>query len=317
MRHVDTNIKKIETKKRLPVDERVPKATKLIEPTFAVIKSLGGSATNQEILNLLIETLKLPRDVTEVMHRGSGDRVMTELNYQAAWARTYLKASDILTNNGRGVWSINPKHLNLENVDTEKIVSHYRTKKHEASLEILDKTSVVEPSTQEDFAIPETGTDEEANYTHWKEDLAKILMTMDAYGFERLTQRILRECGFVEVSVTKKSGDGGIDGFGKLKINGIFSFSVAFQCKRYSKDNKVTAQDIRNFRGSLSTDIEKGIFITTGVFTNAAQEEASSSGKKQIDLITGEELINKIAEYGIGVREVKTYEIDREFFENI
>lgn len=40
---------------------------------------------------------------------------------------------------------------------------------------------------------------------------------MDPYGFERLAQRVLRECGFTQVEVTKKSGDGGIDGTGKLK----------------------------------------------------------------------------------------------------
>ena len=55
---------------------------------------------------------------------------------------------------------------------------------------------------------------------------------MELYGFGRLTQRVLRECGFTQIEVTKKSCDGGIDGIGKLKINGIFSFNVAFQCKR-------------------------------------------------------------------------------------
>lgn len=135
---------------------------------------------------------------------------------------------------------------------------------------------------------------------------------MDPYGFERLAQRVLRECGFTQVEVTKKSGDGGIDGTGKLKINGIFSFNVAFQCKRYK--GAVGAGDIRDFRGSLTTDIEKGVFITTGSFTKAAKEEASNPGKQQIDLIDGEEFINKIAKYGIGVREVITYEIDEDFF---
>ena len=115
--------------------------------------------------------------------------------------------------------------------------------------------------------------------------------------------------------MTKKSGDGGIDGTGKLKITGIFSFNVAFQCKRYS--GSVGASEIRDFRGSLTTNIEKGILITTGTFTKQAKEEASSPGKQQIDLIDGEEFINKIAEFGIGVREVKTYEIDEEFFQKI
>ncbi len=57
--------------------------------------------------------------------------------------------------------------------------------------------------------------------------------------------------------------------------------------------------------------------ITTGTFSKAAREEASNPGKQQIDLIDGEEFINKIAEYGIGVREVKAYEIDEEFFKKI
>ena len=98
-------------------------------------------------------------------------------------------------------------------------------------------------------------------------------------------------------------------------INGIFSFSVAFQCKRYS--GSVGAPAVRDFRGSLSTDIEKGVLITTGSFSKAAIEEATKPGKKQIDLVDGEALISKIAEYGIGVREVTTYEIDESYFQNV
>lgn len=76
----------------------------------------------------------------------------------------------------------------------------------------------------------------------------------------------------------------------------------------------VSSGDIRDFRGSLTTNIEKAVFITTGSFSKPAIEEASSPGKQQIDLIDGEEFINKLAEYGIGVKEVKDYEIDEEFF---
>ena len=68
---------------------------------------------------------------------------------------------------------------------------------------------------------------------------------------------------------------------------------------------------------SLTTDIEKGIFITTGSFSKAAKDEATTPGKKQIDLIDGEEFISKLAEYSIGVKEVKTYEIDEDFFSKI
>ena len=135
------------------------------------------------------------------------------------------------------------------------------------------------------------------------------------YGFERLTQRILRECGFTQVEVTKKSGDGELDGTGKLRINGLFSFNVAFQCKRYS--GMVGAGDIRDFRGSLNNNIEKGLFITTGTFSKAAKLEAVDPGKRLIDLLDGEELIDKIVECNIGIHEVRDYEIDEEFFKKI
>lgn len=113
----------------------------------------------------------------------------------------------------------------------------------------------------------------------------------------------------------RKPATGGIDGTGKLRINGIFSFNVAFQCKRYS--GSVSAGDIRDFRGSLTTDIEKGVFITTGTFTRAAKEESSNAGKQQIDLMDGEEFINKLLEYHLGVREKTIYEVDKEFFQKI
>ena len=79
----------------------------------------------------------------------------------------------------------------------------------------------------------------------------------------------------------------------------------------------IGAGDIRDFRGSLTTDIEKGVFITTGSFSKPAIEEASNPGKQQIDLIDGEEFITKLAEFRIGVNEVKDYEIDEQFFAKI
>jgi restriction system protein len=56
---------------------------------------------------------------------------------------------------------------------------------------------------------------------------------MTADGFERLCQRILRESGFLKVEVTGRSGDGGIDGVGVLRI-ALLSFQVYFQCKKWN-----------------------------------------------------------------------------------
>lgn len=281
---------------------QVPRYNALIVPTFNALQSLGGSGSNDEILNHIIKELDLPDEIADFPHLGSTS--ITELAYQAAWARTYLKNYGVITNSARSVWSVTPQYAKVTELDPKQIVKDVSKKTHGAGEVNLDND------------MPEDdGVSEPEEIKPWRTRLLEILHTMDPFGFERLAQRILRECGFSQVEVTKKTGDGGIDGTGKLKINGIFSFNVAFQCKRY--DGPVGAPAIRDFRGSLTTDIEKGVLITTGTFTKAAKEEASNPGKQQIDLIDGEELISKIAEYGIGVKEIVSYEIDEDFFRNV
>lgn len=284
----------------------------LIIPTYEALLELGGSGTNDEICAQVIKAMNLPDDVVDEPHLGNINQ--TELEYQLAWARTYLKNFGVIVNSGRSVWAIAPDYTAKVELNTKEIVAYTVNRNMQRRLNAAASTEVQdsEPNDTDPSNDYEEYPDE---IKPWRQKLSEILQNMDPYGFERLTQRLLRECGFSQVEVTKKSGDGGIDGTGKLKINGIFSFNVAFQCKRYK--GAVSAGDIRDFRGSLTTDIEKGVLITTGTFTKAAKEEASNPGKQQIDLIDGEEFINKIAEYGIGVKEVKTYEIDEKFFEKI
>lgn len=284
----------------------------LIIPTYEALLELGGSGTNDEICAQVIKAMNLPDDVVDEPHLGNINQ--TELEYQLAWARTYLKNFGVIVNNGRSVWAIAPDYTTKVELNTKEIVAYTVNRNIQRRLKATATTEVQEGEPND--ADPSNDYEEYPDEIKpWRQKLSEILQNMDPYGFERLTQRLLRECGFSQVEVTKKSGDGGIDGTGKLKINGIFSFNVAFQCKRYK--GAVSAGDIRDFRGSLTTDIEKGVLITTGTFTKAAKEEASNPGKQQIDLIDGEEFINKIAEYGIGVKEVRTYEVDEKFFEKI
>lgn len=293
---------------RKKFDERIPRYSDLVSPTFAALKELGGSGNNDEILSCVIKNLNLPDEVVDFPHKGSES--LSELSYQLAWARTYLKKSGIIKNSARSIWAIMPEYTQEEAVDGKAIVRAInRERTHEKSDTSSDLNGFENDDPEDDgVEIPD-------EVKPWRQQLLEILQTMDPYGFERLTQRILRECGFAQVEVTKKSGDGGIDGTGKLRINGVFSFNVAFQCKRYS--GVVGAGEVRDFRGSLNNNIEKGVLITTGTFSKAAKSEAADPGKRLIDLMDGEELIDKIVEYRIGVHEVTHYEIDEEFFRKI
>lgn len=291
-----------------------PTYTELIVPTYDALKQLGGSGTNNEIYERVSVDLNLSDEVLDEPHLGSLNQ--SEVEYQLAWARTYLKNYGIIVNSARSVWSITSEYASELAVSAKEIVA-FTVQKNAKKREMAKSNDKSDGKTDKPEDDSDSNDDVEFpdEVKPWRQQLANVLQNMDPYGFERLSQRLLRECGFTQVSVTKKSGDGGIDGTGKLKINGIVSFNVAFQCKRYK--GLVSSGDIRDFRGSLTTDIEKGIFITTGSFSKAAKDEATTPGKKQIDLIDGEEFISKLAEYSIGVKEVKTYEIDEDFFAKI
>ena len=266
-----------------------------VKPTVEALYQLGGSGSNSEIYKKVIKNTNLSEEVIDEMHSFT----MTEVEYKLMWARTYLKNYGAVENSKQGVWVLTTKGTALAkqaDLDVKEIIRFTNNKNGATKSNNSDSDSFTEPKG-------------------WREQITDILLNMSPYAFEKLAQRLLRECGFSDVEVTKKSGDGGIDGTGKLRINGIFSFNVAFQCKRYK--GAVGAPEIRDFRGSLSTNIEKGVLITTGSFTRAALEEASSEGKRLIDLMDGEELINKLAEYGIGLNEVKSYEVDMDFFNSL
>lgn len=280
----------------------VPNYSQLIEITYIAIRELGGSGKNNEINKKASQLMNLSDETLSIPHLGNTN--LSEVNYRLAWARTFLKNYGAIENSARSVWSITPAFSNKEKVNGEYIVKNCRKATFNTPSEEITEEQMEEAGIE----IPE-------EVKPWRKKLRNVLINMNPYSFEKLTQRLLRECGFDDVRVTKKSGDGGIDGTGRLKINGIFSFNIAFQCKRYQ--GSVGAPDIRDFRGSLTTDIEKGVFITTGTFSKQAVEEASNPGKKQIDLIDGEEFISKLAEFGIGVHEIKDYEIDEAFFKKI
>lgn len=263
--------------------------------TLKVVASLGGSASIAEILEGVIARRHFPDEIVDKMHKGS--TIMTELAYQLAWSRTYLRKNGLLLRSKNGVWALTKAGVEASKQDTINAAEIIRTANNAQKAKGGDNPLELEEQRP------------------WLEVLSDVLHSMSPYAFEMLAQRLLRECGFSDVRVTQKSSDGGIDGTGKLLLNGIFSFHVAFQCKRYK--GQVGPGAVRDFRGSLDNNIEKGILITTGSFSKAAREEACAPGKKQIDLMDGIDFCKKLAENGVGLTPRIEYEIDEAFFASI
>jgi|SRR2546425_3751698 len=276
----------------------VPKYDELFDPLLQAMHMLGGSASVSEQEDTVASILKLTEKELSEIHRGN----RTKFSYRLAWARNYLKRYGLLENSARGVWALTAEGLKRKSIDKSDVkrIVQGLERRREPTVHDVE----VEPEEQE---------------TGWEDELLEVLRNIPPAAFERLCQRILRESGFVHVEVIGRSGDGGIDGKGIVRIGGLLSFHIIFQCKRYK--GTVSASFVRDFRGAMVGRADKGLLITTGTFSRDARAEAQRDGATPIDLLDGQELAQKLKDLGIGVevsrKVIEEVEIKKGFFSDL
>jgi restriction system protein len=270
-------------------------------PLLDALRGLGGSGTPDEVVERIATDLKLPDTLqNELMSSGQ-----PRFRNQVAWARFYLVREGLLDSSKRGVWSL------TERGRTTKLSPEQSRDVFLRGLRLYQeqrRAKAQKPEPLEEVVAEGTG----ATPNDYRAATLERLLALPPNGFERLAQRLLREAGFIQVTVTGSSGDGGIDGYGTLQVNPLVSFKVLFQCKRYTKS--VSPSHVRDFRGAMSGRADKGIIMTTGTFTAEARREATRDGVPPIELIDGDKLIDMLASLELGLRPVTTYEIDPAFF---
>lgn len=153
----------------------------------------------------------------------------------------------------------------------------------------------------------------------FKRQILNQLKQIDPQVFESFSRKLLEVYGFIEVEITKYYKDGGIDGFGKLKV-GITHLNVAFQCKRWKTAN-IGRTEVDKFRGAIQGSYEQGIIITTANFSKDALNATRKNGAVPIILIDGETLVNIMIEkqFGVETEELTVYinALDRALTEEI
>jgi restriction system protein len=286
----------------------LPSFDEYFAPAVAVLQAHGGSATIEELEEGVAAEMKLSDDLRSVLH-GEGPR--TQFEYELAWVRTYLKKVRAAENSERGVWRLTPLGSSMSEAELALVPQKVRSEDRGKRLE--KPTVEATPVEHSDVLSHEASGD---TAEQWKEALLECLLKIDPGAFERLCQRILRESGFVKVEVTGKSGDGGIDGIGVLRLN-LLSFQVFFQCKRWK--GSVGPSTVRDFRGAMVGRADKGLVITTATFTADARREATRDGAPAIDLVDGETLCDllKSLRIGVSVQQVEHVVIDEKAFAEI
>ncbi len=251
----------------------MPSQRELWEPVLRAVADLGGEATPAAVYARVTAACPglTPADLTEQLTSG-GLRWTNRIQ----WVRQDLITQGWLTSPKRGIWAI-----------TEAGRAHLATKGTEWE-PIRDDLEQLIDNYRERFR---------ARVLTWLHDQSPA-------DFEVVSAELLRAYGFVHIEVTGRTGDGGIDGHGELRI-GLATLRAAFQCKRW-KDN-VGGPHVDGFRGAIQGSYEQGVFFTTGGFTKAAQAKSLQAGAVPIVLLDGPAIVDLMVTHEVRIRRVPVY----------
>ncbi len=282
----------------------------------------GQEHTISEVIEVLPIQMKISEeDQKELLPSGT----QTILYNRVAWAITYLSKSQLLDKCGRGRFKIssrgfdvlkkNPIRIDINYLDQFSEFREFKTKKTRRPTIPSPPSSVSEITPAEQL---------ESAYEELRETLADDLQSHIREStpkfFEHLVIRLLVAMGYGggqidRAEVTGKSGDEGIDGI--IQEDKLGLDMVYIQAKKW--DNSVGPGEIDKFVGSLMRKkATKGVFITSGTYTNGARNAAREAAVK-VRLIDGEELADLMIDFNVGVAPSDTYvvkKVDTDFFEN-
>ncbi|MBX3276311.1 MAG: restriction endonuclease [Sandaracinaceae bacterium] len=279
-----------------------PKFVQLMQPVLIALRELGGSARPAEVADHVAEALGITEEERAELIPSGAPR----FDHLVAWSRFYLAKAGYIDSSRRGVWTLTDRGRAAGPLD------------HEAALRLFRQIhsgfkSEDDESTVDDATPPEPDAEVPSSADH-RGEVITLLQALPPAGFERFCQRLLREAGFQEVTVTGRPGDGGIDGIGVLEINALVSFKVLFQCKRYA--SPISTSHVRDFRGAMMGRADKGIILTTSTFTPDARREAVRDGAPPIELVDGDKLVRMLEDLELGLVPVQSYRVDRGFFDD-
>lgn len=282
-----------------------PRFIRFFWPILAALRDLGGSAKPREVVDLVVEMLEVPDDERAERTKSGTLRV----DNQVHWARNYLVWAGLLDGSQRGRWKLSNAGwtLPLEGQDQASAYKLFKRVRVDHGEEWGQST----PDDAEPEQPPEPVDAGESDEVTLTAGVRSTVLGLSPAGFEHLCKRLLTELGLMQLRTVGQAGDRGIDVEGHLRINSVVSFRVGVQCKRYADGNKVTPRDVREFQGALGP-FDRGIFMTTSVLTQQAEEQATAPGYKPIDLIDGERLVELLIEYRLGTKAVTV--VDQEFF---
>jgi restriction system protein len=269
----------------------MPKQRDIEIPLLKCLEEIGGKAKPSEIYTIVQRFFPnlTDSDLTETLTTG-GNKWTNRIQ----WVRQRLVSIGEMASPEHGVWAITDKGRRRLAELAGSAVSHESQVPKES--EAMSRNG---PVNFEELA--------EDYIEAFKEKVIQKLQDLRPDQFERFAGVLLGAYGFVKVKVTGRAGDGGIDGYGSLKV-GLATMNVAFQCKRWQ--GQVGRPEIDKFRGAIQGEFEQGIFFTTSDFSSQARDASIKKGAVPVVLVNGDAIVQLMIDKQLGVkrRPVETYE---------
>ena len=289
----------------------LPKQRDLEEPILRVLADRGGQARSDEVYEGVRKLFPhlTEADLLETMP--SGDN---KFKNRIRFVREALIDRGEMESPAHGLWGITAKgtaRLHEQNPKQSLAQTFIPTPPPPTPPVSPQTTPVADALSSPPPELPSTNLEElfEDYSAAFERKVIQALLDISPAQFERFAAELLTAYGFrkVKVTNTNTAPDGGIDGFGELKV-GLASVRGAFQCKRWK--GQVGGPEIDKFRGAIQGQYEHGYFFTTSTFSRDARQASVKDSTVPIFLFDGHEIVQIMIEKGLGIarRPIEIYE---------
>lgn len=270
----------------------------------------GKEHSMQEARDAIARTMALPEaDIKERLPSG----IQTKFDNRIAWAKSYFVQAKVLESPRRGHFCITQRGLDLHKLGHKRIDVRILNQYPEF-VEFHKARTTKEEEQETPVETPEETL--QKAYESIRSDLAgqvvERIMSNPPQFFERLVVDLMVAMGYggSRADAGKSvggTGDEGIDGI--IKEDRLGLDLVYLQAKRW--DGTVGRPEVQKFVGALhGKRAKKGVFITTGKFSDDARKYVDTIDPKVI-LIDGRMLAELMIDHGLGTTTTATYQIKR------
>lgn len=273
----------------------------------------GNEHTIREAREIISKVFELSTsDLEEKLPSGA----QTTFENRVFWAKSYFVQAKVLESPKRGSFKITERGVILHKQGHKRIDIKILNQYPEfVEFHTAKKTAKKEPQEHENqFETPEELL--QKSYLSIRNELGanildRIKNNSPAF-FEHLVVDLMVSMGYggtredASESIGK-TGDEGIDGI--IKEDRLGLDVIYLQAKRW--EGTVGRPEVQKFVGALHGQrAKKGVFITTGKFSNDAIDYLKNIDPKVI-LIDGDKLVNFMIDYNLGTTTSTIYEIKK------